>query len=75
MTTTTTTAWNVSGMTCQGCANKLQKVLGSRLPEGSEVTADHQSGKVTILSLTEIGENDVKDAVERAGYDFGGRAL
>lgn len=70
----TTTAWKVSGMTCQGCADTLQQVLGSHLPEGTEITADHQAGTVTILSLAAIGEADVKYAVEGAGYDFGGRA-
>jgi copper chaperone CopZ len=70
----TTTAWKVSGMTCQGCANTLQSALGSRLPEGSEVTASHESGTVTIISLADVSEADVKDAVERAGYDFAGRA-
>ncbi|HET7013908.1 MAG TPA: heavy metal-associated domain-containing protein [Streptosporangiaceae bacterium] len=61
-------------MTCQGCANTLQTALGSRLPEGTEVTADHQAGLVTILSIAEIGADEVKDGVERAGFDFGGRA-
>ncbi|HET9893333.1 MAG TPA: heavy metal-associated domain-containing protein [Streptosporangiaceae bacterium] len=70
----TTTAWKVSGMTCQGCANTLQAALGSRLPGGTEVTADHEAGMVTISSLAEIGADDVKDAVERAGFDFGGRS-
>lgn len=70
----TTTAWKVSGMTCQGCANTIQKVLGARFPDGTDITADHAGGMVTIVSMTDIPEADVKDAVERAGYDFGGRA-
>ncbi len=69
-----TTTWNVSGMTCQGCAGKLQKVLGASFPGGTDITADHQSGKVTIVSMADIAEMDIKDAVERAGFDFGGRA-
>lgn len=67
-----TKAWIVSGMTCEGCAHTVEKVLSRRLPDATAITADHRTGTVRIDSATEVEDNAVREVVERAGYDFVG---
>ena len=67
-----TTVWDVSGMTCQGCARTIERVLRSRLPGITEVSADHEAGMVRIASLGALAEGDLRDALTAAGFFLGG---
>ena len=60
---------HVGGMTCGGCENRVEKVLG-RLDGVRSATADHRAGRVRILvdpTRTSVGA--VVEAITTAGYD------
>lgn len=64
-----TKTYRVTGMTCGGCAKSLSQAIARSLPElHFEVSVEHDS-------LTVTGAHDlprVQEAVESAGFDFGG---
>lgn len=57
----------VAGMTCGGCASKVQKVVGA-LAGVTGVDADPATGRVTVDTETAVGSDAIKNAVEAAGY-------
>ncbi|NQU61064.1 MAG: heavy-metal-associated domain-containing protein [Rhodospirillales bacterium] len=63
------TTYNVSGMTCEGCANAVTKAIQAALP-GAEVDVDLEAKKVTVNGAGDDGA--VQKAVEEAGFEFGG---
>jgi copper chaperone len=65
-----TTSYKVLGMTCGGCANGVEKAILAAVP-GATVKASFQSGLVTVDMAT---AEQVKLAVEDAGFEFGGLA-
>ena len=59
----------VSGMTCTGCENRIERVLGG-LDGVRHVNADHQAGAVTVLlDESQSGEPAVRSWIEQAGYE------
>jgi len=63
--------YKVDGMTCQGCANSVINAIKGLAPD-SEISVDLDAGQVTV-----DGVNDdavVAQAVDDAGFDFGGAA-
>ena len=57
------TVLNVNGMVCGGCENRVKNAL--KTIEGVEdVTADHTTGKVTVIS-----EQSIKEKIEDIGFD------
>ena len=64
-----TSTYTVSGMTCAHC---VQAVTGeiSALPGVAAVQIDLASGAVTVTSETPLDEDDVRAAVDEAGYEL-----
>ena len=62
------TVLNVNGMVCGGCENRVKNAL--KTIEGVEdVTADHTTGKVTVISADEISEQSIKEKIEDIGFE------
>ena len=60
----------VNGMTCEGCSRSVTKAIEVAIP-GAKVEVDLVAGRVSV----EGGEaSQVAQAVEDAGFDYGGPA-
>ena len=58
----------VNGMMCEGCENRVKNAIKNI--EGVEnVTADHNTGKVIVISNNEVSEEIIKEALEDIGYE------
>ena len=58
----------VKGMMCGGCENRVKNAIKNI--EGVEnVTADHNTGKVIIISNNEVSEEIIKETLEDIGYE------
>ena len=58
----------VNGMMCGGCENRVKNAIKNI--EGVEnVTADHNTGKVIVISDNEVSEEVIKEALEDIGYE------
>lgn len=58
----------VNGMMCEGCENRVKNVI--RNIEGVEnVTADHSTGKVTVISNNQVSKEIIKEALQNIGYE------
>ena len=58
----------VNGMMCGGCENRVKNAIKNI--EGVEnVTADHNTGKVIVISKNEVSEEIIKEALEDIGYE------
>jgi copper chaperone len=63
--------YRVSGMTCQGCVNAVTNAIKAAAP-GAGVAVDLAGGTVTVDHLDD--EAVLRQAVEEAGFEFGGSA-
>ena len=58
----------VNGMMCGGCENRVKNAIKNI--EGVEnVTADHNTGKVIVISNYEVSEEIIKETLEDIGYE------
>ena len=58
----------VNGMMCGGCENRVKNAIKNI--EGVEnVAADHNTGKVIVISDNEVSEEIIKEALEDIGYE------
>lgn len=64
-------AYKVDGMTCSGCARSVSNAITKAAPDAA-VTVDLATG--TVLVDGDIPPELVRQAVEAAGFDFGGAA-
>ena len=64
------TTYPVSGMTCGHCAGAVAEEL-ERIEGVTRASVDLSEGTATITSARPIAENDVRSAVEEAGYTLG----
>ncbi|MER5729391.1 heavy-metal-associated domain-containing protein [Streptomyces sp. NPDC002138] len=71
--TQTTTVYRVTGMTCGHCEGAVTAEL-TALPGVSAVKAVAATGEVTVVSAAPLAEDDVRAAVDEAGYTYAGRA-
>ena len=69
MTTTTTTNYRVSGMTCGHCVSAVSAEV-SALAEVTDVQVDLGTGSVTVTSSSPLDDASVRAAVEEAGYQL-----
>ena len=69
MTTTTTTTYDVTGMTCGHCELSVQEEVGE-IESVLEVRADHATGQVTVTSAAPLDRSALSAAVEEAGYSL-----
>ena len=61
--------FNVTGMTCQGCANKINKLV-TDLDGVDSVVADVKLGTVTVFG-TEIDSDAISRAIQSVGFTVG----
>ena len=58
----------VNGMMCGGCESRGKNAIKNI--EGVEnVTADHKTGKVIVISNNEVSEEIIKETLEDIGYE------
>ncbi|WP_112133667.1 heavy-metal-associated domain-containing protein [Glycomyces dulcitolivorans] len=67
------TVYVVKGMTCGHCAGSVTQEL-SALPGVENVDVALDTGKVTVKSETALTEDQVREAVDEAGYELVGVA-
>jgi copper chaperone len=61
--------YQVTGMTCGHCVSAVKQEVG-RLAGVTGVDIDLASGLVTVTSGSELTEDDVRAAVDEAGYEI-----
>ena len=66
-----TQTWTVSGMTCSHCVSSVTEEV-SELPGVRSVQVDLESGRVTVTADAPVGTDQVRAAVEEAGYSLAG---
>jgi copper chaperone CopZ len=64
-----TNTYTVTGMTCSHCVQAVTGEL-STLPGVEDVRIDLASGAVTVTSAAPLADNDVRAAVDEAGYEL-----
>ncbi|GAA0283707.1 heavy-metal-associated domain-containing protein [Streptomyces polychromogenes] len=72
MTAVTETVYKVTGMTCGHCEGAVTAEL-TALPGVTSVKAVASTGEVTVVSATPLAEDDVRAAVDEAGYELAGQ--
>ncbi|MET9607902.1 heavy-metal-associated domain-containing protein [Streptomyces sp. NPDC006512] len=68
-----TAVYKVTGMTCGHCEGAVTAEL-TALPGVTSVKAVAATGEVTVISAAPLTEEDVRAAVDEAGYELAGRA-
>ncbi|MBT2367128.1 heavy-metal-associated domain-containing protein [Streptomyces sp. ISL-10] len=68
-----TTVYQVSGMTCGHCEGAVSSEI-SEIAGVTSVQAVAATGSVTVVSDAPLDEDDVRAAVDEAGYELVGRA-
>ncbi len=63
--------YTVSGMSCGHCAQSVTEEL-TALPGVTEVDVDVPTGRVVVRAGAALAEDDVRSAVEEAGYTYQG---
>ena len=64
-----TSTYTVTGMTCGHCVSAVTGELTS-LAGVEDVQVDLGSGAVTVTSAAPLADDDVKAAVDEAGYEL-----
>ncbi len=55
-------------MMCEGCENRVKNAIKNI--EGVEnVTANHTTGKVTVISNNQVSKETIKETLEDIGYE------
>jgi len=65
----TETIYTVTGMTCDHCVRSVTEEV-TAIGGVTAVAVDLPTGQVTVTSETALGVDDVRDAVEEAGYQL-----
>ncbi|MEU9078500.1 heavy-metal-associated domain-containing protein [Kitasatospora sp. NPDC004745] len=69
-----TTTYTVTGMSCGHCENAISQEL-TALDGVTGVAADAKAGTVTVSSLAPLDDEQVRTAVDEAGYELVGRSV
>jgi copper chaperone CopZ len=64
---TVTETYHVTGMTCGHCVQAVSDEL-TRLPGVHDVRVDLNTGRVTVVSDGQVPLDEVRAAVDEAGY-------
>ena len=64
-----TSTYTVTGMTCEHCINAVTSEL-TALPGVDAVRVDLGTGGVTVTSAAPLATDDVRAAVDEAGYEL-----
>ncbi len=65
-------AFEVKGMTCEGCENSVSNAVG-QVAGVTKVIASHAAERIDVDFASEPNDEAVRSAVEDAGFDFVGR--
>ena len=65
------TTYKVDGMTCEGCAKSVINAIKGAAPD-SKITVDLEAKQITVEGLSD--ESVIAQAVDDAGFEFGGTA-
>jgi copper chaperone len=65
-----TRAWTVTGMTCEHCVASVTEEV-SELPGVRAVSVELATGRLTVEAAPALSDDDVRGAVEGAGYRLG----
>ena len=65
--------YTVSGMNCGHCARSVTEEI-TALPGATEVDVDVPAGRVVVRAEAAPAEDDVRAAVEEAGFTYEGTA-
>jgi copper ion binding protein len=63
----TTRTWTVTGMTCEHCVASVTEEV-AELPGVRRVDVDLASGRLDVEADGSLSDDDVRGAVEEAGY-------
>lgn len=63
------TNYTVVGMTCEHCVRSVTEEI-SKINGVDEVAVDLPTGAVNVRSSAALSEDDVREAVEEAGYEL-----
>lgn len=66
----TTTTYRVAGMTCDHCVRAVTTEL-IQIPGVRSVDVDLGEGAVTVTSDDPLDLDEVREAIDEAGYDLG----
>ncbi|MDT7729363.1 MAG: hypothetical protein QOI21_5939 [Actinomycetota bacterium] len=66
------TTYAVEGMTCGHCVSAVTSEV-TKLDGVTNVVVDLPSGALTVTSAAELREDDVREAVDEAGYTLAAR--
>ncbi len=69
MSTTTTTTYQVNGMTCGHCVGAVTTEL-SKLDHVTDVEVSLDAGQATITSDVPLDDDAVRAAIDEAGYEL-----
>lgn len=58
----------VNGMMCEGCENRVKNSL-KNIEGVKEVTADHNTGNVTVNANNEVSKELIIETIEDIGYE------
>ena len=58
----------VNGMMCEGCENRVKNSL-KNIEGVKEVTADHNTGNVTVNANNEVSRELIIETIEDIGYE------
>lgn len=67
----TEATYSVSGMTCDHCVKAVESEVG-RIAGVASVTVDLEGGRVTVRSDDPVDPDQVRAAVEEAGFEIAG---
>lgn len=67
----TTATYNVTGMNCQHCVDAVTAEVG-KLPGVEQVDVDLTAGSVTVTSADTLSTEQMRDAIDEAGFDLVG---
>ncbi|WP_345699316.1 heavy-metal-associated domain-containing protein [Kitasatospora terrestris] len=73
VTMSSTVTYTVSGMSCGHCEKSISEEV-SGLAGVTAVAADAKAGTVTVSSEAPLDEDEVRAAIDEAGYELTGRA-
>ena len=64
-----TSTYTVTGMTCAHCVTSVTEEV-SEIPAVERVKVDLESGTLTVTATEGLSDDDIRTAVEEAGYDL-----
>ena len=64
-----TEALEIEGMMCGHCEKMVKRCL-EKFPQISEAVVSHEAGTAVISMNEDVPEDDIKQAIEKEGYEY-----